>query len=438
MPFTDPYKIIVGENGSGKTTVLNCLYYTLSRRFDMLSEIKFESIKIEFGNGNTLEFVKHEVDAFIEKRAGFQDTQFYRLLSQNVKPKDVNYFRTVIYSSDSEVKRAEKIVSRMKSIGFNFKAPSSYIYQNVARLVHEYMSIDFAHKIEVLDSVGKETIFYFPTYRRVESAIVSWDNITERLRERYPFIDKEDITDALNNELIQFGMDDVNRNILQLTREIKKRTMEGFSSIMGSMLSQLSRNDDGQRNYQFEEIKIKIILDRLGDKVKTEDKSSIIKYSTSKNLNNKNLNYLIGKLIKLYEDQEEFDIAIKKFRDTCNRYLNEKKFVYNESTIDLYIEQTYSHSRLGLECLSSGEKQIVSLFSKIYLDVDHTFVMLLDEPELSLSLDWQEQLLPDIIASEKCSFLLTVTHSPFIYNNSMKPYAASLADFIKINEDDNA
>ena len=84
-----------------------------------------------------------------------------------------------------------------------------------------------------------------------------------------------------------------------------------------------------------------------------------------------------------------------------------------------------------MECLSSGEKQIVSLFAKLYLDIDNSFVLLLDEPELSLSVFWQEKLLPDILRSQKCKLMLAVTHSPFIYNNSLEDYAQAISDFIK-------
>ena len=42
---------------------------------------------------------------------------------------------------------------------------------------------------------------------------------------------------------------------------------------------------------------------------------------------------------------------------------------------------------------------------------------MIDEPELSLSIDWQRRLLPDIIRSGNCNMLLAVTHSPFIFEN---------------------
>lgn len=432
IDFDEPYKIIVGENGSGKTTVLNCLYYTLAKKFELLANIRFDSISIIFKKNKTLEFTKNEVSAFIEKDDRYQNTQFYRLLSDKVQIKDIENFKSIVYSKTDASQKADLIINKLKKLGFNFNTPSIYIYQNVVRLVHEYMAIEFEHKTEIINNILDATLFYFPTYRRVESSMVGWDKISEKLSDKYPFLDKEEILEALNNEFIQFGMDDVKMSINKLTTEINRMTMEGFSSIMGGMLSQLSRGmEDDKRKYIFEEDKIRIILDRLGEEIKEEDKESIKKYASSNTLDNKNLNYLIGKLIKLYEDQKEYDSAIKKFRDTCNRYLKEKEFVYNESSIDLFIESLNTQERLDLECLSSGEKQIVSLFSKIYLDIDHNFIILLDEPELSLSLFWQELLLPDIESSGKCSFLMAVTHSPFIYNNSMQKYACGLSDFIK-------
>ena len=78
--------------------------------------------------------------------------------------------------------------------------------------------------------------------------------------------------------------------------------------------------------------------------------------------------------------------------------------------------------------LSSGEKQIVSLFSKIYLEPNDKFIVLFDEPELSLSIFWQKKLLPDIIKSERCDFLLAVTHSPFIFENELNKNTLGLQE----------
>lgn len=74
-------------------------------------------------------------------------------------------------------------------------------------------------------------------------------------------------------------------------------------------------------------------------------------------------------------------------------------------------------NRIELSKLSSGEKQIVSLFSKLYLENEKDSILIIDEPELSISMKWQRMLLPDIMRSENCKLLLTVTHSPFIFEN---------------------
>ena len=94
-------------------------------------------------------------------------------------------------------------------------------------------------------------------------------------------------------------------------------------------------------------------------------------------------------------------------------------------------QQQHQHnSSIDIRNLSSGEKQIISLFSKIYLESSEEFILLFDEPELSLSIEWQKILLPDILKSGKCKLLLAVTHSPFIFDNELDLNASDLDTFL--------
>ncbi|MGB3692129.1 MAG: AAA family ATPase [Spirulinaceae cyanobacterium] len=134
----------------------------------------------------------------------------------------------------------------------------------------------------------------------------------------------------------------------------------------------------------------------------------------------------------MYEKQKEIDNSINKFKAVCNNYLIGKRVFYDESNIKIYLKSDNSTEPLPLNKLSSGEKQIISIFSKIYLsDVEERFIVLFDEPELSLSMIWQKKLLPDILDSNKCDFLLAVTHSPFIFGNELDKYAVGLNEYIK-------
>ena len=47
-------------------------------------------------------------------------------------------------------------------------------------------------------------------------------------------------------------------------------------------------------------------------------------------------------------------------------------------------------------------------------------IILIDEPELSMSVEWQEALLTDIAECEKVSHVTAMTHSPFIFKNLSK------------------
>lgn len=50
IPFNHPTKILVSENGVGKTTVLNALYAVLTCQFFKLTSLDFERIVLAFNH----------------------------------------------------------------------------------------------------------------------------------------------------------------------------------------------------------------------------------------------------------------------------------------------------------------------------------------------------------------------------------------------------
>lgn len=130
-------------------------------------------------------------------------------------------------------------------------------------------------------------------------------------------------------------------------------------------------------------------------------------------------------------EQREKDQALKKFSEICSGYFINKTMKYNETSINISInsnDELSNLSEIQLEDLSSGEKQIVSLFSKLILDQEKEYFILFDEPELSLSVEWQKKLLKDVLHSSSCHLLLCMTHSPFIYDE-LEEITYDLSDF---------
>lgn len=74
------------------------------------------------------------------------------------------------------------------------------------------------------------------------------------------------------------------------------------------------------------------------------------------------------------------------------------------------------HIRISTAALSSGEKQVLRLFYNL-LTSPSTSVLILDEPEISLQVDWQKELLEDILCLSPELQILVATHSPAIIMN---------------------
>lgn len=143
-------------------------------------------------------------------------------------------------------------------------------------------------------------------------------------------------------------------------------------------------------------------------------------------------NYFLN-LLAFQEALQKREHPITAFCDLCSQYTTDKRFVYNRALFGFTIVPLAESQRdqtIELGDLSSGEKQIVSLFNHLYLSGKNRYFVLIDEPELSLSVPWQRRFLTDIRNGGFCEGLVAVTHSPFIYDNKLKPYARSLGEFV--------
>ena len=63
IPFDSNINIFVGENGLGKTTILNALNYVIQGDSEGLSTINFESIELTLGNNKTIKILHDDLSA---------------------------------------------------------------------------------------------------------------------------------------------------------------------------------------------------------------------------------------------------------------------------------------------------------------------------------------------------------------------------------------
>lgn len=170
------------------------------------------------------------------------------------------------------------------------------------------------------------------------------------------------------------------------------------------------------------------------DKVQIKEKLiSVIEKETGYDEYDKIVIYYYNMLISRYESLKKIEDKLEHFFYACNQYLSSKEFVYkpNDFEYAIYVQsRDGSKKKMSIEQLSSGEKQIVALFSYIYLFITEPCMVIIDEPELSLSITWQEKILEDIVQSKNCNNLIVATQSPFVYDNSLREYARTIEEFL--------
>lgn len=428
IPINNDVIILIGENGIGKTTALNILYYTLTKKFYKLRSFLFSEILIEFTSGRKIHFLKEDLTYYDDNYNSSEEKRIMYIVDElsqsNFYEEIMNWYN----AEDRDIKDIMEFISENRIHSIFRKHPTRYVRKAILTLVEGNNS----KIVDIREIIDKELndlkILYFPTYRRIEEDLrnLGLDDDNIKIKEK-------------DSKLIQFGMRDVKERFYMIKAEIESLSSKGLARISSEILSQLIKGTPQINKAIIESIKpedIQIILSRVGSALSESDKQSVIELATSNKIHNsdKMLIYFLEKLINVYDLQRDLDENINKFVKVCNNYLkySNKAIIYDESEVEFFIVIKGVKTKLSdlLSKLSSGEKQIISLFSKIYLTKNEHYFVLFDEPELSLSIEWQRMLLPDIMGSGKCDFLFAVTHSPFIFENELDPYAIGLNEFI--------
>lgn len=204
----------------------------------------------------------------------------------------------------------------------------------------------------------------------------------------------------------------------------KTTTLKILKGIFTDNLKSLS-------NIEFKEIQIKFKNEELAV-LKREE---LFSWSSEKN----NGIFSIKKLLNKYKTKEKvlflsnyrqfenhfvidsvntIESEVESYINICQSFLHNKKLIMNkDSKGNIDIKILDEDSIIRENDLSDGEKQILSIFSKLYFKEKKDIILLIDEPEISLNINWQKELIPSIVKSGKCSLIVATTHSPFIFQN---------------------
>lgn len=437
IPFHENKLILVAENGAGKTTIVNIIFFFLSRQWSKLNEYNFKSITAT---------INDEKFIYLKK-----SSRKHSATTHYIDPDILDYISTR-YSH--EKLRNPHILQQLSR---EFGIPLSALYGIIRRERFEEGFEGFettnSSELKELDKRLKQIFknhqfVYLPTYRRIEKDLKnifpdlmgSMDKYEFRRRRRF-YIEQPNYL-----ELVEFGMEDVKYLIDNRCQELKNNFYNNLSkkitgSYLEDILNKKYKNFDTRQLKKVTDDSLNYISKRLDDTLLSQEGKKNLKTFVTEIKNEKsNFNdedrinaYFIWKLFEIYKVQQKAEQDINKFVNICNSYLgSQKTFLYDNENSKIVIElsdkKSGKKSKLEYQDLSSGEKQIVSLFSHLCLS-KKKFYIIIDEPELSISVPWQEKLLPDILSTTDCLGMLAVTHSPFIFHNELKKFTHSLEEF---------
>ena len=427
---TTAAQIISAENGTGKTTVLNALYGVLSGKYSFLHSLDFQSLSIKFAG-------QPEISATREELMDTTNGAFAAMPRSLLK-----YFTDYMNEGDLrdliDAFRAGPGGFEELPLFRNFWLESPHSKEDIFAKINEVINIlpqvdsmSRTFSTNVASGMAGNGVIYFPTYRRIEADIPEYSGPRERPRfQRKSY----QIQGRRGEKLINFGLRDVEMRLEDITDDIRRGTFEAYARISGRTLDQLvSRTREAPADQDSYNIAaIKVVLGRIGKSGSATEKR-IVELIETKEISRKEhdyLRYFLDQMVQVYREKQLQESAVEKFVKVVGSYWSglsgEKTFEFDKVSAEAAVRNRITGEKLKLNALSSGEKQVISTFSQLYLELEQKYVVLIDEPELSLSMEWQRKFLPDILAADSCSQLIAITHSPFVFDNDLDPFAAPL------------
>lgn len=148
-------------------------------------------------------------------------------------------------------------------------------------------------------------------------------------------------------------------------------------------------------------------------------------------------NSVSSNLLDLAIDKEMetlIKLTNKKYQELFANQINsmlkdtQKEFIFHKNKYTIF--DSKANKALALNHLSSGERQLIYIMATAANLGNAPSVFLMDEPEISLHLGWQEKILDALRNINDQMQIIIVTHSPAIVMNGYMDSYIDMADIV--------
>ncbi len=392
--------LLTGPNGYGKTTILNIVKSALGLNFWYFYNLLFSSIHIYWGDGTLLGINKTAVPAQKEHQI---------LLDNDVvfEYSDIEEYEVKISHTDKTGKSLDAITlnsHKLNSLAERYFHGSTkrdflinprFIFENEARL-------SFMDK-ELRSSFGELRMFA----RQCNCMYVQAQRLFEVVREnRHDEIELKD----------RYTITKLAEKVKEMYREEQTKYVEKSQQIDSTFIQRQIENSHSA--YTREQYQKK--LDELKLKIANFEKYGLLdKYNLVEDYKDS-----LGIVLSMHiDDMNEKFSVYDKFYDKLERF---DKFVsgkgLSNKTMKLDSENgitfmSDSGRVIPLYKLSSGEQNIVILYYRLVFEINNETLVLMDEPENSIHVEWLKEMLNDYLYTVdklQCQMVIATHSIPFI------------------------
>lgn len=367
----DQVSVIYGKNGSGKTTLLRVINAVFSQNEQVLLDERVRQIQFTFAEDHDERFIR--ASALENVSPPFYSWE----CSQGFDPKTM---RTLLFGSKRALE-TRRNVDRSLMLEF-------------LRTNRRYRSL-------------------FPTAEEVMAFVDAFQRFSQTSRARFPWrkplLDKSaehQILDAIGIDTIRTLLINTYFSAqLSMSSQIQQALYVALSDVINGTLK-MPPDADATLATQRDRL-----IGALGASPENPLRGQLIAILESKSAVQNASKYI---LYQMATELSKSDAAGPQSLDSLiaifNDHLGNKRLVVNQT--DAYIE--VGAGRHQLEELSSGEQQLLSLLTTFFILGPDRDILLVDEPEISLNLEWQREIVS--LASGSCprTQLILTTHSPAI------------------------
>lgn len=406
IEFNDNITFLYGDNGCGKTTILNILTYIITGKIYKLFDYRFEKIILSFSHENSN---KHQQIILIQTEEGALSIEFMseqvtidrRIEYVSASPEERDDINHVYFSKYPILERIQNTFNYIylplnRNSSLSLEYPYSYRAKKMAQVRYNHAKNKYGDKV------------YDPTLYGVEALVTTAFNKSNATLNRINEEFSDDILKSFLDIEDMINTDRIVKYMMSLTAGKIKEIQSEYIQVLKT-LNKWDSTSNKKVNSFFDSLEKDIVNSKKGNR-------------------NFNIEFLfklseVSKIISIIDKARETEKAKKAAKAPIDMFLyTVNQFIHTETNkkeicIDddgIVFLKTGDGNEIGIQNMSSGEKQIVTFFAYLVFGLRTTnqSIFIVDEPELSLHLNWQRQFVDSIMAINNNVQLIFATHAP--------------------------